>query len=68
MKPCSDLILICDNQSSGTEQLSMIYRLIPTRLMCANLHYQPSALLEINAKFAIVVKQNAHVLQYEAGL
>lgn len=54
MKPYS-IVIICDNQSSGTEQLSMIYRLIPTRLICANLYYQHC--WQIHAKYDIVVKQ-----------
>lgn len=47
---CSDMIMkpqpdgtICDNQSSRSEHWPMIDRLLPPRLICANLHYQLSA-------------------------
>lgn len=67
MKRCTEII-ICDNQSSCTEERLMIYWVIPTRQyvqICYISHQHDS---RIHVKFDFVVKQNACVFQLNTGL
>ena len=63
-----DFIITCDNQNLETGQLSIIHRLIATRLICRIQMISYQHCWRIHARNDIVVKQSTYMLKYKLDL